>query len=130
MSYLLDTHSFLWAVFSPGKLSRRARGAIADASTAVCLSSITLWEISLKFALGKLVLKNTIPEDLVIVAQDMGLISPSAEESASFHKLPRAPHRDPFDRMLVWQAIQRQLVLVTKDGALPAYRDAGLKTLW
>ena len=132
MSYVLDTQSFLWAVFSPEKLSRRARATIADASSAVCLSSITLWEISLKFALGKLVLKNTIPEDLVIVAQDMGLalISPSAEESASLHKLPRAPQRDPFDRMLVWQAIQRQLVLVTKDGALPAYRDAGLKTLW
>jgi PIN domain nuclease of toxin-antitoxin system len=132
MSCLLDTHSFLWAVFSPEKLSRRARATIADASSAVCLSSITLLEISLKFALGKLVLKNTIPEDLVIVAQDMGLalISPSAEESASFHKLPRAPHRDPFDRMLVWQSIQRQLILVTKDVSLPAYRDAGLKTLW
>jgi len=132
MIYLLDTHSFLWAVFSPEKLSRRARATIADTSSAVCLSSITLWEISLKFALGKLALENTIPEDLVTVAQDMGLalISPSVEESASFYKLPRAPHRDPFDRMLVWQAIQRQLVLVTKDGALPAYRDAGLKTLW
>jgi len=132
MSYLLDTHSFLWAVFSPEKLSRRARATIADTSSAVCLSSITLWEISLKFALGKLVLKNTIPEDLVIVAQDMGLalVSPSAEESASFHKLPRAPHRDPYDRMLVWQAIQRQLVLVAKESVLPAYRDAGLKTLW
>lgn len=132
MSYLLDTHSFLWAVFSPEKLSRRARTAIADTSSAVCLSSITLWEISLKFALGKLTLENASPEDLVTVAKDMGLalISPSAEESASFHRLPRAPHRDPFDRMLVWQAIQRQLVLVTKDRALPAYRDAGLKTLW
>ena len=60
----------------------------------------------------------------------LALISPSVEESASFYKLPRAPHRDPFDRMLVWQAIQRRLVLVTKDGALPAYRGAGLKTLW
>ncbi len=115
MSYLLDTHSFLWAVFSPEKLSRRARTTIADTSSAVCLSSITLWEISLKFALGRLTLENASPEDLVTVAKDMGLalISPSAEESASFHKLPRAPHRDPFDRMLVWQAIQRQLVLVT-----------------
>ena len=131
MSYLLDTHSFLWAVFAPERLSRRARATIADRPSAGCLSSITLWENSLKFALAKLTPEKTIPEDLVTVAQDMGLalISPSAAESASFHRLPRAPHRDPFDRMLVWQAIQRQLVLVTKDGALPAYRDAGLKTL-
>jgi len=132
MSHLLDTHVFLWAVFAPEKLSRRARAAIADASSAVCVSSVTLWEISLKFALGKLVLKNTKPEDLVAAAAEMGLtlISPSAEEAASFHRLPRVAHRDPFDRMLAWQAIQRNLVLVTKDGALPAYRDAGLKTLW
>ena len=96
------------------------------------MSSITLWEIALKFALGKLAFENTIPEDLATVARDMGLalISPSAEESANFHKLPRVPHRDPFDRMLVWQAFQRQLVLVTKDGDLPGYRDAGLNTLW
>ena len=132
MSFLLDTHSFLWAVFSPAKLSRRARTAIADTSSEVCLSSVTFWEISLKFALGKLVLKNSMPEDLVATAQEMGLslISPSAEEAASFHRLPRAAHRDPFDRMLAWQAIHRQMVLVTKDVALPAYHDAGLKTLW
>ena len=63
MSYLLDTHSFLWAVFSPEELSRRARATIADTSTAVSLSSITLWEISLKFALGQLALENTVPGD-------------------------------------------------------------------
>ncbi|MBI3370772.1 MAG: type II toxin-antitoxin system VapC family toxin [Betaproteobacteria bacterium] len=132
MSYLLDTHAFLWAVFSPDKLSRRARATIADPSNAVNLSSITLWEISLKFALGKLTLKNATPEEMVAVAREMGLalIGLSAEESASFHQLPSAAHRDPFDRMLAWQAIQRKLVLVTKDGALPVYQDAGLKTLW
>ncbi|MSQ70714.1 MAG: type II toxin-antitoxin system VapC family toxin [Betaproteobacteria bacterium] len=132
MSYLLDTHAFLWALFSPEKLSRRARNIITDTSSTVCLSSVTLWEISLKFALGKLVLNNASPEDLVAAAQRMGLdlISPSAEEAASFHKLPRVAHRDPFDRMLAWQAIHRQMVLVSKDGALPAYHDAGLKTLW
>ena len=58
------------------------------------------------------------------------LIDPDADESASFYRLPRLPHRDPFDRMLVWQAIQRDLVLLTRDSALPDYRAAGLKTLW
>lgn len=132
MSYLLDTHSFLWAVFSPEKLSRRARATISDASNTVGLSSISLWEISLKFSLGKLVLENTSPEALAVAAREMGLeiISPSAEEAASFHKLPRAAHRDPFDRMLAWQAIQRKWVLVTRDAALSEYRKAGLKTLW
>lgn len=132
MSFLLDTHVFLWAVFSPEKLSRRARTTIADASSAVCLSSLTMWEISLKFSLGKLLLEKLTPEDLLHAAEEMGLqlISPTPEETASFHRLPRVAHRDPFDRMLAWQAIQRDLVLISKDAALPAYRDAGLKMLW
>ncbi|MSQ51545.1 MAG: type II toxin-antitoxin system VapC family toxin [Betaproteobacteria bacterium] len=132
MSHLLDTHAFLWAVFSPEKLSRRTRAVIADPSGEVCLSSLTLWEISRKYSLGKLVLKNATPEILVVTAETMGLslISPSAQESASFYRLPRVAHRDPFDRMLAWQAIQRNLVLISKDTALPAYREAGLKTLW
>ncbi|MBI3525724.1 MAG: type II toxin-antitoxin system VapC family toxin [Betaproteobacteria bacterium] len=132
MNCLLDTHAFLWAVFSPEKLSRKARAAITDPGNEICLSSISLWEISLKFGLGKLTLEHCSPESLVTVGREMGLtlISANADESASFHRLPRVPHRDPFDRMLAWLAIQRQLVLITKDAALPAYQAAGLKVLW
>ena len=132
MNVLLDTHAFLWALFAPEKLSRKARAAIADGSIDVCLSPISLWEISLKFALGKLELQGCGPEDLVVAAQDMGLalLASDALEMASFHRLPRLPHRDPFDRMLVWQAIRRGLVLVSRDGALPDYHALGLKTLW
>ena len=132
MNCLLDTHAFLWTVFSPEKLGRKARTAIIDPNNEICLSSISLWEISLKFALAKLALENCTPESLVAVAREMGLTlsTATAEESASFHQLPRVPHRDPFDRMLAWQAIQRQLVLITKDAALPAYQEAGLKVLW
>lgn len=132
MNYLLDTHAFLWAVFTPEKLGRKARTAIADTGNAVHLSSVTFWEISLKFGLGKLALDGCTPESLVSVAREMGLtlITPDADEAASFHQLPRAPHRDPFDRLLVWQAVQRQFVLITKDSELPAYSKAGLKVLW
>jgi len=132
MNYLLDTHTFLWAVFAPEKLSRKAGAVIADASNEIYLSSVTFWEISLKFGLGKLTLENCTPENLVSVAREMGLtlIAPNADEAASFHQLPRVPHRDPFDRMLVWQALQRKLVLITKDSALPTYAAAGLEILW
>ena len=132
MNCLLDTHAFLWAVFAPEKLSRKARATIGDSANDIHLSSVTLWEISLKYALGKLALTNCTPETLLVTARDMGLalIAPDAGESASFHHLPRLPHRDPFDRMLVWQAVQRDLVLITKVSALPDYRAAGLKTLW
>ena len=132
MNCLLDTHAFLWVVFAPEQLSRKARAAISDPANEICLSSVSLWEISLKFGLGKLTLEHCTPESLVAVAGEMGLtlITADADESASFHRLPRVPHRDPFDRMLVWQAIQRQLVLITKDSMLPAYQAAGLKLLW
>jgi PIN domain nuclease of toxin-antitoxin system len=132
MNYLLDTHAFLWAIFAPEKLSRKARTAIADSVNTIHLSSVTFWEISLKFGLGKLTLDGCTPESLVSVAREMGLtlIAPDADETASFHQLPRVPHRDPFDRMLVWQAVQRRLVLITKDAALPAYAATGLQVLW
>ncbi|MDD5177442.1 MAG: type II toxin-antitoxin system VapC family toxin [Sterolibacterium sp.] len=132
MNCLLDTHAFLWAVFGPEKLSRKARAAIVEPTNEICLSSISLSEISLKYALGKLKLENCTPESLVTAAREMGLtlITANADESASFHRLPSVAHRDPFDRMLVWQAIQRQLVLITKDSALPTYQAAGLKVLW
>ncbi len=132
MNCLLDTHAFLWAVFAPEKLGRKARTVIADTGNTIHLSSVTFWEISLKFALGKLTLDRCTPESLVGVARDMGLtlIAPDADEAARSHQLPRIPHRDPFDRLLVWQAIQRQHVLITKDSALPAYTAAGLKMLW
>jgi PIN domain nuclease of toxin-antitoxin system len=132
VSFLLDTHAFLWAVFAPEKLSRKARGTIADGSVEVWLSPVSLWEISLKFALGKLELQGCAPEDLVAVAAEMGLglLPADALEMASFHRLPRLSHKDPFDRMLVWQAIRRDLTLISKDGALPDYQAMGLKTLW
>jgi PIN domain nuclease of toxin-antitoxin system len=51
-------------------------------------------------------------------------------ESAGFYRLPRLTHKDPFDRLLIWQAIQRKLILIGKDRALKAYGDLDLKTLW
>lgn len=62
----------------------------------------------------------------------MGLtvIAPDAGECATFWRLPRSAHKDPFDRMLVWLATQRKLRLITKDGRLPDYRELGLRTVW
>lgn len=132
MIALLDTHAFLWAAIEPEKLSARVRKTIADPSNEIHLSTITFWEIALKFALGKLTLTGCAPDDLVAVARRMGLAiaAPSAEEAAGFHRLPRSAHKDPFDRMLIWQCLQRDWTLLTKDRKLDAYRALGLKTSW
>lgn len=132
MIALLDTHSFLWAAIAPEKLPAKVRRVIADPAQEIHVSTVSFWEISLKFALGKLELSGCTPEDLVTVARDMGLdiVAPTPEEAAGFHRLPRQAHRDPFDRMLIWQCLCRSWTFVTKDGALADYTAQGLKTFW
>ena len=132
MNYLLDTHAFLWAVFSPDKLSSRTRKEIRSAENRVCLSTISFWEISLKFALGKIELVNCKPDDMPDIAAQMHIeiIQPTAQETASFHQLPKVKHKDPFDRMIIWQAIQQPLVLISKDADLSGYKEFGLKVFW
>ncbi|MDP2752039.1 MAG: type II toxin-antitoxin system VapC family toxin [Rhodocyclaceae bacterium] len=132
MIALLDTHSFLWAIATPEKLSAKVRKIIVDPTHEIHISTISFWEISLKFALGKLDLVGCMPEDLIVVAQDMGLgiTSPTPNESATFHHLPKRAHKDPFDRMLIWQCLQRQWAFISKDDALSDYEALGLTTLW
>ena len=132
MNYLLDTHTFLWAAFSPAKLGARAKKEIRSAENEICLSTISFWEISLKFALGKIELKNCKPDDMPGIAAQMHIeiIQPTAQETASFYQLPKVKHKDPFDRMIIWQAIQQPLVLISKDANFPEYREFGLKVLW
>ena len=132
MNLLLDTHGFLWSLFTPDKLSKAAVREIKSPNNDVAVSVVTFWEISLKYALGKLELTGVKPEDLPDFAGQMNLeILPlTAAEASGFHKLPRLSHKDPFDRIIIWQAIQRKMTLVTKDRDFKAYREFGLRTFW
>lgn len=132
MNYLLDTHAFLCAAFSPNKLSAKARNEIRSAENQVCISIVSFWEISLKYTLGKIELSNCTPADMPDIATQMGfeIIQFGAQETASFYQLPKVAHKDPFDRMIIWQAIQQQRILVSKDANFPGYRQFGLKVLW
>lgn len=98
----------------------------------MAVSVVAFWEISLKFALGKLELSGVEPDELPSFADQMGLsILPiSQSKAASFHKLPRLLHKDPFDRFIIWQAIQRKMTLISKDREFKEYRKFGLKTHW
>ena len=132
MKFLLDTHSFLWAVFEPEKLSRAARIMIEDPANDVLVSVITFWEISLKYNLGKIALEGVGPEELPRIAEEMALeiLSVSPNEAATFHRLPRLAHRDPFDRLIIWQAIQHKMGLISKDRSFREYQKYGLKVSW
>jgi PIN domain nuclease of toxin-antitoxin system len=129
---LLDTHVFLWTVFSPNSLSPKARKTIEDPSNTIYVSAVTYWEISLKYAIGKLTLTNVLPDALPDIGRRMNfeILDVDGETASSFYKLPRHVHKDPFDRFIVWQGIRRKMTLITKDADLGFYKGLGLKTLW
>ena len=133
MKLLLDTHALLWALIAPEQLSADARAAITDPAAQVAVSAVSFWEIAIKAGLGKLTLTGTTPEALVEAAQQQGfdLLPLDPRLAASFSRLPVDPqHRDPFDRMLVWQAISLGYSLVSRDRKITATQRPDLKVLW
>ena len=132
MKYLLDTHTLLWAVFEPDKLTEKVEKLIQDPTNQVFVSVISFWEISLKYNIGKLELINTSPETLPEIAEEMGIeiLDVKSDEAASFYKLPRLAHKDPFDRMVIWQAVLRKMMLVSGDREFRQYRQYGLRLVW
>lgn len=131
MNYLIDTHIFLWSLFTPEKMSRSAAGILKDPGNRILVSTITFWEIALKYSLNKLKLKGVKPDELPEYANTMSfdILGLSTEDAASFYHLPRMSHKDPFDRMIIWQAIREKMVLISKDSKISAYEQFGLKAL-
>jgi PIN domain nuclease of toxin-antitoxin system len=120
-------------VDAPQRLSRPARRALQDGTVEVSVSGVSFWEMSLKQALGQLILEGETIEGLVdaAAAHRCELLPLTVQVASTFHHLPLlGRHRDLFDRMLVWQAIQHDLTLVSRDRAMQAYQTEGLKILW
>ncbi len=128
MRLLLDTHALLWWLAGDAALSPAARAAIAEETNAVFVSAASLWEITTKHRLGKLVLSAALLSDLPGVVTDQGFLGLpiSLRHAQRAGDLP-GPHRDPFDRMLVAQAILDDLVLVSNERPFDAY---GAVRLW
>ena len=132
MTYLLDTHTLLWTLFEDEKLSEKAREAISNAENEIYVSVLSYWEISLKYALGKLELEGITPDELPEKAKEIDIetMELSEEDVITFYKLPHLKHKDPFDRLIIWQAIRRDLPLISKDKIMQDYQKFGLVTLW
>ncbi len=128
MKVLLDTCTFLWIVIDAPELSDRAREVYRSSENDVFLSSVSTWEITVKHGLGRLPLPE-VPETYVpALRQRHGIASLALSEEATLHlgRLP-ALHRDPFDRMLVCQAIVEGMVLLTPDEAITRY---AIRSIW
>ena len=129
MRLLLDTHAFLWWVFADPKLSRRARTAIEDdGENQVFVSAASAWEIATKYRIGKL------PDAAAVASDVAGTVAEEGfnELSVSVRHAERAGslvghHQDPFDRMLMAQAMLDDLALVSNERAFDVY---GVKRLW
>ena len=126
MKLLLDSHAFLWWLTEDPKLKAEARQAVADPASVVYVSAATVWELSIKAALGKLDLDGAdLAEE--IEANDFVELPVTARHSLAAAALPRH-HEDPFDRMLIAQAQIEDLTIVTRDPAFRAYGIALLPT--
>lgn len=131
MNYLLDTHYMLWALTDTRKLSKKIKDEITHPDNRILISTISFWEISLKASIGRLELVGFSPEDLPEACLQMGfdILSLGADESSSYHHLRATYHKDPFDRMLIWLAMQYDYTLISSDSHVKKYASEGLKIL-
>ena len=122
MKLLLDTCTFLWIVSDSTELSELSRSLFRDPSNEVYLSAVSVWEISVKYALGKLPLPRQ-PEKYIPRQREKHLVDPLVLDESSVLQLTRLPrlHKDPFDRMLICQAINHGMVILTPDELITQY---------
>jgi PIN domain nuclease of toxin-antitoxin system len=132
MKYLLDTHAFLWAIGQSKDLPEEVMKELKNPNNEVYVSAITFWEISIKIRIKKLDLGGIPSEDLISLAEkmDFQVIDLTPEEANTYIDLAENTHNDPFDRMLIWQCIRRNMTIVSKDIEFTKFKDYGLKILW
>jgi PIN domain nuclease of toxin-antitoxin system len=125
---LLDTHTFLWWIDDAPELTVTARRAIADVNHECYLSVASCWEMAIKSSLGKLRLARPVERFVSeqLTANGFTLLNIELHHTAKVEKLP-FHHRDPFDRLLIAQAMTEKLTIVTADSV---FSDYGVKVLW
>ena len=128
MRLLLDTHAFLWWDLTPEKLPNSLRHSLENSGNVVYLSHISIWEMQIKSQLGKLNLRLSLEQLIQEQKATNGIMLQSLYESHIYglDKLPHH-HRDPFDRLLISQALIEGLTLITNDSQIQQY---DINTVW
>ena len=130
MRLLLDTHTFLWWIDDAPRVSQRVRTVIADDSNTLYVSAVTGWEIAIKVAVGRLTLQShSDPSAAVLKHMDVNAIRELPVRMEHALRVATLPplHGDPFDRLLVAQAMVDGLTIVTSDRLVAAY---DVETIW
>lgn len=127
MTLLLDTHAFLWFVAGDRRLGAGARRALDDTAAEPMLSIASVWELAIKSSLKRLVLPLPLDEYLAEkLRSNLRLLPLELAHVAAVERLP-FHHQDPFDRMLIAQALTEDLAVITRDRQFRRYR---VKTIW
>jgi PIN domain nuclease of toxin-antitoxin system len=122
MGILLDTHAYLWFIDADPRLSTTAAERIGDPDERVLISVVSAWEIIIKLGTGKLVLDSPVAELWLesITANEFDVLNVTTDHVLALSLLPHH-HRDPFDRLLIAQAIDEDLQIISADTAFDAY---------
>lgn len=124
---LLDTHTLIWFINGDKELSTKARAIIQAKDTLNFVSIASLWEIAIKISLGKLELKTPFNQVIKQLEENGFEILPiTFEDTMIVSKLP-FHHRDPFDRMIIAQALTHKMIIITKD---PSFNQYNTTTAW
>jgi PIN domain nuclease of toxin-antitoxin system len=128
MRLLLDTHTLLWWMTDDPHLSKPARVLIADKTNVSIVSAVSAWEIATKVRLGRLPMATPLVKSFVqdLARERIEILAVMAEHGIRAGGLP-GPHKDPFDRMLIAQALIEVVPIISNDNALDGY---GAKRLW
>lgn len=128
MKLLIDTHYLLWLFMDTTKLSDEVKEALISDKNEIYYSQVSLWEIAIKYSIGKLSLNGITPEELYDEIENSFLLCKTMDnqELISSYRLPKE-HKDPFDRMIIWQAITSEMTLLSVDSKMNAYEEYGLK---
>jgi PIN domain nuclease of toxin-antitoxin system len=132
MTYLLDTHVIIWMLFEPKKLSATVQQILTDSANIIIVSAVNFWEISIKYNSGKLGLGSLQPNDLphLIVGSGYTIENLFADDTSSLFHLTAMHHKDPFDRMLIWIAMNNNYTLISNDENIKLYKKDGLQLIW
>jgi len=132
MKYLLDTHVFLWSLLETKEIPKQTIKEIKNPNNEIYVSSVSLWEISIKTRINKLKLEGIAIEDLAGNIEKLAyrVITMTAEDALGYCNLAESTHKDPFDRMLIWQCISRNITIISKDSEFGKFIPYGLKVLW
>ena len=133
MTYLLDTHTFIWTVLDISKLPDGILETIENPGNVIYVSSLSFWEISIKTRLGKMDFRYIDIRHLPNIASQYGF---SVLEASPYDMICESElayfkeHKDPFDRMLASLAIRHNLILLSKDRQFERYVPSGLQLMW